>query len=70
MKCTVQLKNESFIEINNFKMIKYPSTTQGYKEITSDNIDSLMFSDKITYTIIGDSTAIIKGEQILYFFFD
>lgn len=70
MRCTVQLKNDKYIEITDFKMIKYPKQTQGNNEITEDNFDKLRISSSITYQFIGKETGILKGEDILYLYFE
>ncbi|WP_301420236.1 hypothetical protein [Mammaliicoccus lentus] len=70
MRCTVQLKNDKYIEITNFKMVKYPKQTQGYNEITEENFDKIRLSNATTYQFIGNETAIIKGEDVLYLYFE
>lgn len=70
MRCTVQLKNDKYIEITDFKMIKYPKQSQGYNEIKEENFDRLRLSNSITYQFIGKETAILKGEDILYLYFE
>ncbi|MDV3053394.1 hypothetical protein NLV77_002337 [Staphylococcus ureilyticus] len=67
MKCEVKLKNDETIYVDGFDCIKYPDLVgSGMKQFKSEDLEDLELIDNITYTIIGDSVAKVKGEQILY----
>lgn len=71
MKCEVKLKNDKAIFVDNFNCIKYLDNYEGnMKQFKSEELEKLELIDGVTYTIIGNSIAKVKGEQILYFHFN
>lgn len=69
MNCYIQLKDDKYIDIGNFKKISYLDFEGTKKEITFASIEDFTIATGTLYKFIGDSTALVYGSDILYVHF-
>lgn len=70
MSVTIQLKNDSFVSVENFEYVVYNDFILGEQKITKDEINKFIKNDSLEYTFVGESIVSIKGSEILYIIFD
>ncbi|MCO5477694.1 hypothetical protein IGJ28_000320 [Enterococcus sp. AZ091] len=70
MTVTIQLKNDSFVSVENFEHVVYNDFYSGEQKITKDAISKFIKKDDLEYTFVGESIVSIKGSEILYIIFD
>lgn len=70
MSVTIQLKNDSFVSVENFEYVVYNDFILGEQKITKDEVNKFIKNDSLEYTFVGESIVSIKGSEILYIIFD
>ncbi|MGM0228659.1 hypothetical protein IGJ28_000720 [Enterococcus sp. AZ091] len=63
MTVTIQLKNDSFVSVENFEHVVYNDFYSGEQKITKDAISKFIKKDDLEYTFVGESIVSIKVQK-------
>lgn len=53
MSVTIQLKNDSFVSVENFEYVVYNDYFFGGQKITKDEVSKFIKNDDLEYTFVG-----------------